>query len=394
LNRELPKPLQEALARAGRAEAGEAHPSANVLAAFAEHGLPQDESQRVTAHLAQCGDCRDVVFLASSAVEEPVEKQQERVPAVAASQTRPPAFTAVFGAGRAPGAASEARRSRWRLWWVWAPAAAAVLLVSGVVLHKRATLGQPEYATMAEKAPLPALTDAQRSPVAAPAKEVEKPLVLKESAPPASKPIAKSARVATEGKPVAKGLHTGMTTLPAHEEYPSAPTVPPATQKAGPPPTAVLGGVVKVAPAVPSQDSFVESEGQTAAALVVRPLQKMEKPQMVRSFAPAPPPPWRVTPDGHLEHLTVPAGWTFVLADQPTTFHVVSVVGNNVWAGGNRGALFHSSDGGQNWSKQPLAGETGTIVSIQFSDAAHGVVTTDGGARWSTADGGASWTRG
>ena len=83
-----------------------------------------------------------------------------------------------------------------------------------------------------------------------------------------------------------------------------------------------------------------------------------------------------------------------MLADQPTTFHVVSVVGNNVWAGGSSGTLFHSSDSGETWSKQPLAGETGTIVSINFSDAAHGIITTDGGARWSTSDGGVTWIKG
>jgi len=102
---------------------------------------------------------------------------------------------------------------------------------------------------------------------------------------------------------------------------------------------------------------------------------------------------WRITTDGHLEHLTVPGSWTPALADQPITFHVVSVVGNNVWAGGNNGALFHSRDGGETWNKQPLGSETGTIVSIQFGDAEHGVVTTDAGGRWSTSDGGVSWVK-
>jgi len=106
---------------------------------------------------------------------------------------------------------------------------------------------------------------------------------------------------------------------------------------------------------------------------------------------------WRLSPDGHLEHLTAPGSWTPVLADQPTTFHVVSVVGSNVWAGGSGGALFHSRDGGQNWSQVALASlsgaESGTIVAIRFSDAEHGVVTTDGGAQWSTSDGGASWKK-
>ena len=83
--------------------------------------------------------------------------------------------------------------------------------------------------------------------------------------------------------------------------------------------------------------------------------------------------PWRITPDGHLERSTAPGNWTPVLADQPATFRVVSVVGDNVWAGGSGGALFHSSDSGQNWSKillsSPPIVETGTIVSIRFSDA-------------------------
>jgi photosystem II stability/assembly factor-like uncharacterized protein len=36
--------------------------------------------------------------------------------------------------------------------------------------------------------------------------------------------------------------------------------------------------------------------------------------------------------------------------------------------------------------------ETSTIVSIQFDDAQHGIVTTDSGARCSTTDGGGSWS--
>ena len=123
----------------------------------------------------------------------------------------------------------------------------------------------------------------------------------------------------------------------------------------------------------------------------------MEKPQMaMRSVGGRT--QWRVSSDGHLEHSTTPGIWTLVLADQGVTFHVVSVVAVNVWAGGSGGALFHSSDGGQSWSKALLTSssagtETGTIVSIRFSDAEHGVVTTDGGSRWTTSDGGVTWIK-
>jgi photosystem II stability/assembly factor-like uncharacterized protein len=104
---------------------------------------------------------------------------------------------------------------------------------------------------------------------------------------------------------------------------------------------------------------------------------------------------WRITADGHLEHSTA-EGWTRVLSDQSAIFHVVSVVGNHVWVGGSGGALFHSHDEGQNWEQVALTTlsgrETATIVSIQFDDAQHGIVTTDSGARCSTNDGGGSWS--
>ena len=90
--------------------------------------------------------------------------------------------------------------------------------------------------------------------------------------------------------------------------------------------------------------------------------------------------------------------WTRVLGDEVTTFRVVAVVGNDVWAGGSGGALFHSDNSGESWSRVAIAtgsggADTGAIVSIQFSDPQHGTVVTSGGSRWSTSDGGATWAR-
>jgi photosystem II stability/assembly factor-like uncharacterized protein len=150
---------------------------------------------------------------------------------------------------------------------------------------------------------------------------------------------------------------------------------------------------VPAAAPTPNYNSFAEREGQSTAALAAQLPLNVEKPQNAIRAVSGPRSQWRINTDGHLEHLTPPGGWIPVLADQPTTFHVVSVVGNNVWAGGNGGTLFHSSDGGETWSKQLLNGEAGTIVSIQFSNVAHGVVTTDRGAQWSTSDIGVTWTK-
>jgi hypothetical protein len=108
-------------------------------------------------------------------------------------------------------------------------------------------------------------------------------------------------------------------------------------------------------------------------------------------------PQWRIGPNGQLERSLAADQWTRVLDDQPVAFHAVGVIGNDVWAGGNGGALFHSSDRGEHWSKVPLAAnsnlETGAIVSIRFDDPQRGLVASDSGTRWATTDGGVTWTK-
>src|ERR1700678_2033058 len=44
--------------------AAESHPDADLLTAFAEYSLAGAERERVTEHLARCGECREVVSLA------------------------------------------------------------------------------------------------------------------------------------------------------------------------------------------------------------------------------------------------------------------------------------------------------------------------------------------
>lgn len=364
MNRELPKPLQEALARSSRTEAGEAHPSADLLTAFVERSLPPTENQRITVHLAACADCREVVFLTTSAIEGPVGEEQE-----------------------AP------RRRVWRLWWVWAPAIVVVLIVSGVVLQQRSEFGGGERMTVAVKAPAPGPSASQPSSAVAPAPEAEKQLVLKEQAlPERPKSVANTARAQTEqAQGPAKKLPEGKLTVRAYEEAPPAPAA--ASQSANAPAPGALAGAAAAPAAAPTYNSFAEGEGQTPSALAGQLRLNMEKPPAATRSVSGLRSQWRVTPDGRLEHSTAPGSWTPVLADQPTVFHVVSVVGNNVWAGGNSGALFHSIDGGETWNQRPLAGKTGTIVSIHFSDIQHGVVISDSGGRWSTSDGGVTWNR-
>jgi hypothetical protein len=81
----------------------------------------------------------------------------------------------------------------------------------------------------------------------------------------------------------------------------------------------------------------------------------------------------------------------------PTVFRAVVAMGSEVWAGGSGGALFHSYDAGNHWSRvvpvsagMPL---TSDIVAIEFSDLQHGRITTSAAEIWTTVDDGQTWQK-
>jgi hypothetical protein len=78
-------------------------------------------------------------------------------------------------------------------------------------------------------------------------------------------------------------------------------------------------------------------------------------------------------------------------------FRAVAAAGLEVWAGGSGGALFHTSDGGNRWSRvTPSAlgvALTGDIVAIQISDPQHGEVSTSTSELWATSDNGQTWQK-
>lgn len=94
------------------------HPDAESLNAFAEQALPERERGRILAHLAVCGRCRQVIFLAQ---EEADGMEMVAAAAAPAAQTR---------------ARSGSWLSGWRLAWIPAAALAASVAV-GVLVHVR-----------------------------------------------------------------------------------------------------------------------------------------------------------------------------------------------------------------------------------------------------------------
>ena len=78
------------------------HPDADLLSAFAENALPDVERQHVLAHLADCGGCREVVFLFS--LPQLADEQKVLIP----------------------------RPRRWHMSLRWGSAVASIVILAGV----------------------------------------------------------------------------------------------------------------------------------------------------------------------------------------------------------------------------------------------------------------------
>ena len=78
-------------------------------------------------------------------------------------------------------------------------------------------------------------------------------------------------------------------------------------------------------------------------------------------------------------------------------FRAVSAAGAEVWAGGVSGVLYHSSDGGESWTRVVPAAAgvtlTGDIITVEFTDQQNGKLTTSHPETWTTADAGQSWQK-
>lgn len=363
MNQELPRPIRKALAQPAR---GEVHPSPDVLTSFMERTLPQDERDRVTDHLALCAGCREAVFLASNAAEDVIGDNNDLQAA----------------AHHGPSASVKPRR-RWAFVLSWASAAVAVLLIAGALVWRFGSISpvRRDVSTVAVNNQPPAVTRPSASEILSPPETQGKTARIKTTPPKTASSRVPAAIVS--GGPKGGEQHQSEASLAA------APTI----ESSQTPPSAVVAPKA-AAPAPGTRNAFVEHQADILsqlgqAAAIAKPTMSM------RAFQSAPG-QWRVSADGHLERTGGADGWTRVLNNEATTFHVVSVVEDDVWAGGEGGVLFHSADNGQHWSRVPLitssGAENGTIISIHFENSQQGTVLTAGGSRWSTSDGGVSWT--
>ena len=409
----IPKSARDALAKQTTAEP---HLSPDLLNAYVEQALSETEKVQVTAHLASCAECRDVLFLASAATQElepalvaaaPVPRNVR--PAVAAARAEQPQGCAVL----------QPRPKQPKMWRKWALPLTAVVVLGAAVLVERERmvdrLASPpaEMASMKQKA-----AEAQPSSTAvAPPKadsQTRSNSVSIDFETAQSKPKSEAAKKDTRSEQARLDKQEAdMLKRREQAEIASNLKNAPSKMVAGnaiaeqrvqspPPPAAPAqrADATSAAPAVPGANggndlTYVSPEVKTqglAKSLAADQAGALTTLQMERSPAPART-RWRISPDGHVEHSVGPSTWERVMAAEPVTFRVVATVGSNVWAGGSDGALFHSSDGGHEWSRVALAGEQGAITSIRFSTAQQGSLTSDSGATWTTADGGQTWSK-
>ena len=415
--RELPKVARERLA-AGPAPAP--HLDSNLIAAFVEYALLPGERQQVIAHMAVCEDCRAQVQLVTSATRSEAQNAEAVRDVTAESASRSRGFSWP--------------RLSWQRLLRWQPiaAAAGVLVITlafwvatrqpmSVRLHPAAPT------TLATKAEPPSSPADNAGPAAArlqppaPSSEAKHKLARALQSSPESSSTNNSdmlksseRRAATE---VAGRLVSDKTQSPERLEAQARPTG--ALAVAAPPPPApapaASATASKSAPAA-VQGVVVSVQAEAAPARGVAPAPaslSMRAENFAAKAARAPRPSalagtepamrWAVTAaafgqanQGAVEKsLDGGRTWQPVPVAKGVTFRVAFALGRDVWAGGAAGALYHSSDGGEHWSAAPLAtssvAPTGDIVSIQFADAAHGVVSTSSGQKWTTSDHGRTW---
>lgn len=417
--------LRAALAKQGTPE--RVHPEADVLAAFTEQALSTTERDGVLAHLALCGDCREVVTLA--------------LPDAGWGPT--------LVAGDAAATVSRARSSaphKLSFAWPslrWAALAVGVAMVAAVLLVRPGRLNEfmvptanrqvatnaPRPAPLAAASvPPPSMTSPSRDQFAVSAKtgaaQESRPSKKHRAAPgttppqagsgmtlaystkeagqlpapvvrsPAVEPGAQTQQSANETVKVAASSGA-VTVEPLTENLQMAQNDAPAIEKAKPAPAPPTTETNEFPPTQSAVGASVELQGRN-----VLPAANLAK---ARSHTSAQNATWAITAGVLQRSLDSGQSWqNAVHAADPLLCYATQ--GAEIWTGGQGGVLFHSADGGATWLEiQPsikgrfLSSDI-THIDIHDDDTRRDAaslpmitIATGNGEIWSSADGGKTW---
>lgn len=412
---ELPKIVRARL----QAQPAEVHPDADVLTAFYERALPDNERGPVLAHLAECSECRDVVGMALPAIEE--------------TQVRAVVPASAWG---------------WPLMVRWGSLVACLVVVGAAVLIRHS--GTPEVARQASEVGVmqqqDALADAakdkaansqpasaqdlrvdsqeqeQKAPVALTAKNApsERAPVSPTKIEPAPAGAKKAEERAAKQKLDQPGtgyvtggfrgaLQNGNATskaapAPAMAKSDSIEMANAGSAGITPAPTAdvKLGdipGRAKAAAAAPGSANEADAPEQTGTIQADSFSKEAQvSPAGISASQIKMPAQFELSPEGQLRR-SFDSGktWEAVPVVERAKFNTLAVMGPEVWVGGDAGVLYHSADNGLQWKlmKPSIAGVslTADIMNVRFTDMQHLAVITSSGQVWTTADGGQNWQR-
>lgn len=105
-------------------------------------------------------------------------------------------------------------------------------------------------------------------------------------------------------------------------------------------------------------------------------------------------PHWRINSQDQLERSLAGGPWSAVLGGDGQTIRMLSVSGEQVWAGGDHSRAYRSTDNGQTWTTIVLPAKNGTdhaIAHIRFESVREIRIEAADGIAWTSSDGGATW---
>jgi hypothetical protein len=362
------------------------HPDPNLISAFVENSLPREASAQMVQHLARCADCRELVFLSSP-------DQAATLPAMASAP------------------------SRWLTWPVlrWSAAVAAVVVVVAAVSLHRPSDGKltPSSALQATNAPIakqkvdaPPLLEEKREMAAIAKPASVAPAARNDSLRDAdNKPLEQLKKQGSRGDGAAmlaqkseivsgKLAEQRPNRRPdqRNDELDKSQTVD-VTASAAPvnnESNQVVPGRAKDSAAEPAANMRAGIGGGIAPAAALQ--------ARAASALPVIAPRWTLTSEGTLQRsLDFGRSWQTIPVASQASFRALAASGRDIWVGGAKGALYHSSNAGLNWTQvQPVAaGQTlaDDIIGVEFPDPLHGKVTSSSKEIWTTEDGGQSWRK-
>jgi hypothetical protein len=411
----------------------QAHPDADLLTAFAEQALSAHERDGVLAHLALCGDCREVIALALPAADidaAPIAAETERNspssrsfawasfawPRFAWPSLRWAALAAGVAVVATVLAVRPGKRNEAALHSAKPPVATTAPSASGAQIASLST-GSPSIvsAPMAQSAGLAKTNGARPRPELQPSKKLK----LEESVPPQVESetlLADNRADAGQADELLAAPWAGTAAFDARTSRGATETVEVSGANADlvavePSAEARLMARNKMSAVEKAKRALPEAEGnerpKTEAA--VTPAQAGSQagnaayPAKLASPASQPVAntlarnvTWTIAAGALQRSLDSGQSWQEALrGDHPLLCYASH--GQDVWAAGQAGTLFHSADGGVTWLQvQPSIRAlplTSDITHIDMRGAAEVVLSTTNHEIWSSADSGKTWEK-